>query len=173
MSVTVSNRRLQVAIELEGGGAAGGAPGGRHARTVVDRALAYSVLEEETDGCWELLNVSSERLLVVTLTKSTEGWTFQSPYDTIWWDAVFAEQVHAVHVERMDREMHSLSHYFSSLSQTLRPKPLLPPPPPSARKGAGAVCGASVSGGAGSLNAQVSRIRPRPLLPHNLSRAQG
>ena len=135
VSVKVSNRRLQVAIELEGGGSAGGAPGGRHARTVVDRALAYSVLEEETDGCWELLDVSAERLLVVTLPKSTEGWTFQSPYDTIWWDAVFAEQVRAVHVERMDREMHSLTHYFSSLSQTLRAMPLPPPPPPSARKG--------------------------------------
>jgi len=54
------------------------------------------------EGCWELRDapsndrnassdiVTSHRLLVVTLPKSTEGWTFQSPYDTIWWDTVFA-----------------------------------------------------------------------------------
>ena len=47
----------------------------------------------------------------------------------------WAEGVEAVHVERMDREMSSLSHHFASLSQHEGAKSLPPPPPPLPRKG--------------------------------------
>ena len=49
--------------------------------------------------------------------------------------SVLAEDVEAVHVERMDREMSSLSHDFSSLSEHEGAKSLPPPPPPVPRQG--------------------------------------
>ena len=74
----------------------------RHLRSAHLRLPFSRWMTRCAEGCWELRDapsndrnassdiVTSHRLLVVTLPKSTEGWTFQSPYDTIWWDTVFA-----------------------------------------------------------------------------------
>ena len=62
----------------------------------------------------------------ITLTKSTEGWTFNSSKDTIWWDRLFSHDTR-LNTFSLDRAVSSISDHLAVNRMPPLPHPPRPP----------------------------------------------